>query len=116
IKARYAEQFERRRQDPLHVAPPGGETVAQVRERVIAAMEEIIRKHPHGTVVIVSHGFALALALVHFQQRPIEEIWKLIPENSWPKVLDVFAPESTGQLVETARELGRGISKRGGSA
>lgn len=109
IKAKYAEQFERRQRDPLHIAPPGGETVAQVRERVTAAVEEIIRKHPHGTVVIVSHGFALALVLVHFQQRPVDQVWHLIPENSWPKVLEVLVSESTGQVsghsVDSSREL-----------
>lgn len=35
IQTRYADRFARRRDDPLHIAPPGGETVAQVKTRVI---------------------------------------------------------------------------------
>jgi broad specificity phosphatase PhoE len=93
IKANYSEQFARRKYDPLNVAPPDGETVAQVRQRVIAVVEEIVQKHPTETIAIVSHGFALALVLAYFQRRPIEEVWSLIPENGKPKTLDVTSPE-----------------------
>ncbi|RME88118.1 MAG: alpha-ribazole phosphatase [Anaerolineae bacterium] len=96
IQARYAERFERRKSDPLRVAPPGGETVAKVRERVVRALEEILAKHPGGTVAVVSHGFALAVALAHFRHRPIEEVWGMIPENGEWQVLDV-EPEMNGE-------------------
>jgi 2,3-bisphosphoglycerate-dependent phosphoglycerate mutase len=43
--------------------PPGarhdGETDEEVRARVLAAIEEIARRHPGGQVLVVSHGGAL---------------------------------------------------------
>ncbi|MGH2819493.1 MAG: histidine phosphatase family protein [Actinomycetota bacterium] len=38
---------------------PHGESPAQVRERALAALRPIVEAHPHGTVVVVSHGGAI---------------------------------------------------------
>ncbi|MDQ3915795.1 MAG: histidine phosphatase family protein [Actinomycetota bacterium] len=35
---------------------PGGESPAQVRERALSGLEEVVRAHPEGAVVVVSHG------------------------------------------------------------
>lgn len=35
---------------------PGGESGEQVRSRALGAVERIVRAHPEGTVVVVSHG------------------------------------------------------------
>jgi broad specificity phosphatase PhoE len=37
-------------------ARPGGETPQQVRERALISLRRIVDDHPHGTVVVVSHG------------------------------------------------------------
>ena len=39
-----------------YCARPGGESPAQVRERALKALEKVVRGHPDGTVVVVSHG------------------------------------------------------------
>ena len=81
MEARYGELLRLRSSNPLDAAPPGGETVRQVRDRVVAAIDEIRSNHPQERVAVVSHGFALALVRVHYQGRPINEVWKLIPPN-----------------------------------
>jgi broad specificity phosphatase PhoE len=81
VEARYGEILRLRRLDPLEAGPPGGETVKQVLERVIAAIEDIRNNHPLERVAVVSHGFALALVRVHYQGHPINDVWKLIPPN-----------------------------------
>ncbi len=35
---------------------PGGESPAQVRERALAGLERVVKAHPDGSVVVVSHG------------------------------------------------------------
>jgi broad specificity phosphatase PhoE len=35
---------------------PGGESPAQVRRRALKGLEEVVRAHPEGSVVVVSHG------------------------------------------------------------
>jgi alpha-ribazole phosphatase len=81
IQERYAEEFQQRRDDPLSVAPPGGETTLQVQERVLSAVEEIRAKHPGETVAIVSHGFAIAVILAYCRDIPVTEVWGLVPQN-----------------------------------
>lgn len=45
-------------------APPGGETLRQVAERIVPALETIHRQHDdHERVLVVGHGAALAVAL-----------------------------------------------------
>jgi broad specificity phosphatase PhoE len=45
-------------------APPGGETLREVAQRIVPALEEIHRGHDDGErVLVVGHGAALAVAL-----------------------------------------------------
>jgi len=89
IQARYGNAFQERKQQPLHIAPPGGETVAQVRDRVVSAVNDICIMHPDERVALVSHGFALALIQVHFSQMPIETAWQIILANAEWRELEI---------------------------
>jgi len=82
IKAKYAQEFAARQANPLEVAPPGGETVGQVRERVVTAVNDIAQKYPDQRVAIVAHGLALALIKVYLTNYPITQVWDLIPPNA----------------------------------
>lgn len=89
IKSRFAERFSQRQADPLAVAAPGGETVGQVRERVLAAVRDIVQRHPHGRVAVVAHGLALALVKAEATNHPVEQVWDLIPQNCLVEELNV---------------------------
>lgn len=82
IKAKFAEEFAARKADPLTVAPPGGETVRQVRDRVVAAVSDIVQQHNGRRVAVVAHGLALALVKAHVIHHPIRDVWELIPPNA----------------------------------
>lgn len=45
---------------------PGGESQSMVRNRMVAAIDEIIHRHPGQNVVLVSHGTALGIAIAHY--------------------------------------------------
>jgi broad specificity phosphatase PhoE len=47
-------------------AAPGGESQRMVRNRMVAAIDEIIHRHPDQNVVLVSHGTALGIAIAHY--------------------------------------------------
>ena len=81
IQRRYPRELEQRRENPLGFVTPGGESIRQVRQRVLEAAEEICRRHPNDTVAIVSHGVALAILRAHYQHLPIERMWDLVPAN-----------------------------------
>jgi alpha-ribazole phosphatase len=90
INERYASAFQQRMNDPLGVAAPGGETAHDLRQRVVQCIEEIRAKHPGDTVAIVSHGFAIAVILAHYQKIPFEKVWDLVPQNASIQTLEIF--------------------------
>ena len=67
VSQRWDEGWHRFWVAPAAEAPPGGESFAQVVERVAAAVEEMNRRHAGRDIVAVTHGgtirAALALAL-----------------------------------------------------
>ena len=63
----YPDLFRRWESEPWEVSPPNGESLPQVQDRVIAALQEIIDKYPHQCVGIVTHRIPIALIKVHYQ-------------------------------------------------
>ena len=81
IQSNYKSRLYSREKRPLQVAPPGGETVLQVGDRVISFLTELIPRHPQETVAIVTHGFVMALLQVLLNHEPFENIWDAIPKS-----------------------------------
>ncbi|MCI0415034.1 histidine phosphatase family protein [bacterium] len=84
IQAKYSELLKMRKLDPRTVSAPGGETLEQVRVRVMASVTDILERHPNETSAIVSHGLPLAILIACYRGRSLREVWDLIPENSNP--------------------------------
>jgi broad specificity phosphatase PhoE len=55
--------FYRRIEEDINFAPPRGESVIQVGARMIDAIRKVGREHAGETVLMVSHGAAIAIAL-----------------------------------------------------
>lgn len=82
IKRRFGDEFAAREANPLEVSAPDGETVGEVRQRVLAAVHDICQAFENGRIVIVGHGLALAIIRGWLLQNPIEDVWSLIPPNA----------------------------------
>jgi probable phosphomutase (TIGR03848 family) len=55
----------------VQVAPsrarfPGGETIREMQARMIGALDEVVARHPHETVVVVSHADPIKSAIAHY--------------------------------------------------
>jgi broad specificity phosphatase PhoE len=68
--------------DWLNNAPPGGETLTQLVERVQAVYREILATHPDGTVLLVGHGGTLQALLCMALGLPPERFWQLQLDNT----------------------------------
>jgi alpha-ribazole phosphatase len=64
-----------------HERPPGGETMADVIERVGAALERIAVQHEDQDVVIVSHGGAIRAAVAHCLRIGPDNALHLVVQN-----------------------------------
>lgn len=87
IRDGYPERFARAQVDPLLPRAPGGESVGQVAGRMSSAADEIARAHPGGTVLLVSHGLAIAALYCLARRLPLSEAYSHIPDNCAPVVV-----------------------------
>lgn len=62
-------------QTPNLYKAKSGEDFYNVRERVIKALEGIIRDNPEGNVLIVTHGVVLKTIHAYFKNLPMERLW-----------------------------------------
>jgi len=68
--------------DWLNNAPPGGETLGQLVERIRAVYLEILAAHPDGTALVVGHGGALQTLICLALGLPPERFWQLRLDNT----------------------------------
>jgi 2,3-bisphosphoglycerate-dependent phosphoglycerate mutase len=88
IRQCYPQIIAERHQHPLDTRSPGGETDREVARRVAAAADEIVRAHPVGPVLVVSHGRALALLTCLACGYPLETVQQHGLENAIPRVVE----------------------------
>ena len=65
VQERYPDLWKRLRARDPGLAPPKGETVEAVYQRVSAVIEHLVQTYPGGRVVVVSHGIAIYHAFCH---------------------------------------------------
>jgi len=61
IESGFPAEYERLRSRDPHYAPPGGESAAQFRERVLAALHAIAARESGKRVAVVTHGGVLGI-------------------------------------------------------
>ncbi len=97
IRERYPELFQRWETEPWRVQIPGGETLAQVQERVYQAVDDILARHPGKTIGLVAHRLPIALLKVRYQGLDPAQVRKLELPNTYWEVIQVESPSSSTQ-------------------
>lgn len=64
------------RTDPINNAPHGGETVSQVRDRVVDALKRWQSQYPEASVVWVTHGGVIGITICHVLGIDLNSRWK----------------------------------------
>jgi len=89
IKRRFEEQFVIRRENPLQTAPPGGETMGEVYDRVRDFLREMQSTYDGKVILIVAHGVVLAIIDLISCGEPIEKVFDHIPANAKPRIVSI---------------------------
>ncbi|GAC1465219.1 MAG: alpha-ribazole phosphatase [Ktedonobacteraceae bacterium] len=84
--------------NPERIAPPQGETLAEVVQRVIPALYEIMQRVHGGEIVLVSHGGTLRGLLCSLLGMPLRNQWQLHIDTGSLSAIDVSLNEH-GELL-----------------
>jgi len=91
---------------PLNGGPPGGETLIQLRERVVRALEHWYASYPEATVVWVTHGGVIRVLLCHLLNADLNTWGQFKRENA--SITEVRLGQTAGGsicLVEGPRTM-----------
>lgn len=88
IQERFPELLERWKSDPQSVRPPGGETLGELENRVVAALNDITASPMAKTVAVFTHKLPIAVLRCRTRGLDPGNFWKLIPANCDWDVLD----------------------------
>jgi broad specificity phosphatase PhoE len=91
--------------DP-EIAPPGGESFAAVRERVVGAVERLALLHPDQTIVLVSHVGPIKVLLAVAMGAPLSSLFQIFLDPATISVVDWRHPRSTVRLLNSHAHLG----------
>lgn len=75
-------------QNPYSARKPGGESIAEVAERMYAYLDQLAMKHDQERIIVVSHGLAIATVLCKVRGYPLELAIRNIPENTAIEVVE----------------------------
>jgi broad specificity phosphatase PhoE len=87
VLSKYKFDPRKRDEEPETAHAPGGESVQQVADRMTEAADEIVRDHPAGKILLVSHGLAVATLFCIANAIPLKKVHAYIPENATPLVV-----------------------------
>jgi len=75
IPEQWPEQHAQFKQSPEQFNFSGAETVQQVTDRGIAAVEHIRSQVPSGDVLVVSHGVLIKTIVLNYASQPLSVLW-----------------------------------------
>ncbi len=84
--------------DPEHYAPPQGEMLTGVLQRVMPALREMMQRKHDGEIVLVSHGGTLRGLLCALLGMPLRNQWQLRIDTGSLNAIDVSL-NAQGELL-----------------
>jgi ribonuclease H / adenosylcobalamin/alpha-ribazole phosphatase len=87
IKKNDPDLYQKWSADPIHNAPPGGESIQQLAERASNQLREMIAKYKGKRIALITHAGIVRSIIVHALEMPVENFWRIsIPTGSISKV------------------------------
>jgi broad specificity phosphatase PhoE len=94
-RARWPAQVEAWYSAPQTVRVPGGESLADVRDRVMVAIHALAAHHPVQTIVLVSHTVVVRVILLAILGLGNDRFWRLRQDNCAINVFEIEGGDST---------------------
>jgi probable phosphomutase (TIGR03848 family) len=92
----------------VQVAPsrarfPNGESITEMQARMVAALDEVVARHPHETVVVVSHADPIKSAIAHYSGMHLDLFQRV---HVSPASVTVFDFHAYGVMLVKCNDTG----------
>lgn len=87
-KKQFPALYKKWQEAPCDAAPPGGESIEMLSERVLPAYDDIKKKHRGDVICIVTHKVVMALIKCAHKKIPLQKVLAGLPENAEWEILD----------------------------
>jgi len=104
-REQYPELFELWRHSPEKLKIPEGETLDDVRRRVVACVDEIAAKHDGGTVALVSHRVVCKVLLCHLLGLDNSHFWQIGQDATAINLFEVWDGRAMLRLINDTCHL-----------
>lgn len=71
-------------------SPPGGESVSDLKHRVIKGLEVILKRKAEGTTLLAAHGGPIKIILAHFLGLSQVNFWAIAQDLAALNIIDFF--------------------------
>lgn len=99
ISSRYPEELAGRLEDLVNFRIPGGESLADVRARVLPCLQELLLQHAGGTILLVAHAGINRVILCQALGLSMQEIFRLDQAYAGVNIIDYFADFTVVRLL-----------------
>lgn len=106
LSRRYPGELQKRFKNPETFCAEGGETLAQLQERVLPRFREIIDRHKGEEIVIMSHGGVNRVILIHLLGSPLSRAFCLSQEYAAINIIQLYDDKPVVELMNgNARQV-----------
>lgn len=104
VRQRYPEEAVARFADPLHGRAAGGESLAEVAQRVAEGWRDLLQQHPGGRVLVATHATPIQLVLCLLSGAAPTQHWRWRIDLGSLTAVDVYGG---GAIIRTVNEVPR---------
>ncbi|TAN45185.1 MAG: histidine phosphatase family protein [Nitrospirae bacterium] len=99
IKEKYPSEFEAWASDPVTFSPVGGESTADMNDRVMPALDMILEKHQGESIALVAHGGVNRIILCNIMGVPLENVFRVEQDFAAVNVIEFWDKYPVVKLV-----------------
>jgi len=105
VRARFPDEAAARFADALHGRPAGGESLAEVAQRVVEGWRALLQQHSGGRILVVTHATPVQLALCLVSGMTPTLYWRWRIDLGSVTAFDVYGGGTIVRMVNEAPHL-----------
>ncbi len=99
VRARYPDEAKFRFRDLAHYRVKGGENLLDLNERVMPAINELIKKHTGKNIFVIAHGGVNRAILCNVLHLPLTQFFRIEQDYGCLNIIDYFEDVEFAKLI-----------------